>query len=366
MRDGWMRRAPLSPSGETGAELWELWEDGRLRASLPVRTRYGKPLDVMAFRGIDAEAHRAAAAEVRRAAEALHAGSIEAEGCPCCGGPAADRLATIAGVDYLRCESCGHGFVPRPPAAALAERFAASEELAAVYTDPEATATRMEQVVRPKLDWTIDAARRALGRPPSSLLDIGAGAGHMVAAARGRGLAAEGYEINAPCCEFAADTLDVALRRVDVLSAEPTGERFDLVTLWGVLEYVPDPVALIRRAAAFLAPRGALVVEVPRADSLSTGVQRELPDLVARHLDPGSHLNAFSDASLATALWACGLVPTDAWYFGMDAFELATQLSLRADQPDDVTRAALRLQPDLDRARLADDLVLAAIAAPAP
>ena len=366
MPEGWTRRAALTPADGASEELWELWEDERVVAAAPVRARYGKPLDVMAFRGIDAAAHRRAALDLCRAAAALHDGEADAGPCPCCEGAGdVERLASVAGVDYVRCRRCGHGYVPRPPIEALARRFAASEEIAAVYTDPDTAAVRMEQVVAPKLAWALEAAERSLGRPPASLLAIGAGAGHKVAGARRRGLRAEGYELNRHCCSVARERLGVELRHGDVLEARSGGERFDLVTLWGVLEYVPDPTRLVARAREFLAPGGTMVVEVPRVDSISTAVQRELPQFVARHLDPASHLNAFSDASIATVLWRSGLVPSEAWYFGMDAFELASQLALHGELSEELCRATLGLQPDLDRARLADDLVIAATGAAA-
>ena len=72
MPEGWTRRAALTQVGGASEELWELWEDGSVVAAAPVRARYGKPLDVMAFRGIDAAAHRRAAGELSRAAAELH------------------------------------------------------------------------------------------------------------------------------------------------------------------------------------------------------------------------------------------------------------------------------------------------------
>jgi hypothetical protein len=93
-------------------------------------------------------------------------------------------------------------------------------------------------------------------------------------------------------------------------------------------------------------------------------VQALTPETVARHLDPTSHVNTFSDASLAQALWAEGFAPVAAWYFGMDAYELLTQLALKLEDHTALPRLAELipgLQDCLDQGRLCDDLVVAAV-----
>lgn len=366
----WQRRLPLSPppAGERD-EVWEVLEGAERIAEMPVRVRIGKPLDVVALKGLDPDAHRAEAARARADAAALY-GAGEApplSACPCCGRDAADapEAAVVNGVAYLRCPGCGHGFVRRrPDPAALARHHADDEGLAGAYTDPAAIDARLAQVVAPKLEWAREVHRAARGRDARSAVDIGAGGGHFVLGARRAGLAAEGIEVSGPAVRFAREALGVELHQADALTMEPEPGRADLVTLWGVLEYAPDPLELVRAAAAWLTDRaGLLVVEVPRLDALSSAVQREMPQEVFRHLEPASHLHAFSDASLATLLWRAGLKPVAAWYFGMDAYELLSQLAVRlgAEAVEPLAEPLLGLQADLDAALAVDDLVIAAV-----
>src|SRR5207248_1495325 len=108
--------------------------------------------------------------------------------------------------------------------------------------------------------------------------------------------------------QFAAEAFDVALRDSDFLAATP--EPHDILTFWGLLEYVPEPRCFLDRARCCLTPEnGLLIVEIPRLDCFGTAVQRERPDTVARHMDPTSHMNAFTDASLATVLVETGFRP---------------------------------------------------------
>jgi SAM-dependent methyltransferase len=336
-----------------------------------VRVRVGKHLDVMRFRGFDLREHQDEIEFCRRSVERLYADPSRLQPrqeCPCCRGAAA-RAAVVArpyGVDYLRCPDCGHVFVGHlPPLEELSRYFVESDQVSEVYTDPAALRVRLEQVVAPKLEWVCRVYRRHHGREPRGVLDVGAGAGHFLAVCRQRGLEVAGYEINRAALRFARETFGLALRGEDFLSAAPTGERFPLVTFWGLLEYTAEPRRFLQAARSWLEEaRGMLVLEVPRFPCLSSLAQLWPSSRPVRHLVPASHLNIFSDASLAEVLYDCGLRPVAAWYFGMDAYELLVQLALRREDPGLLEAAAElipSLQEALDGALLCDDLILAAV-----
>jgi hypothetical protein len=175
-------------------------------------------------------------------------------------------------------------------------------------------------------------------------------------------IAAEGWELSAASRAFAKDVFDVELRGDEFVTTRP--EPADLVTFWGLLEYVPEPLSLLQAARARVArDSGLLVVEVPRFDALSTVVQAANPTSIARHMDPTSHINCFSDTSLMTALVRCGFEPVAAWYFGMDAYELLVQVALRTgcDQVFDACADMIpTLQASMDAGLQCDDLIVAA------
>jgi hypothetical protein len=344
---------------------WEL-PDGRW---FELDATFGKPLDVLTLKGTSLADVRDYAAHLAQRARELYGPDArvrEVAECPCCGNAAGDaeEALRVFDVPYHRCSRCGHGFVRLQPAAeTLVDSFAESEELSATYTDPGAAELRVREIAAPKLQWALDVYRTAVGGAPTSMIDVGAGGGHFVAACARAGLAATGYELSRPSRAFALKTFGVELEDAD-FTAE-AGDPADLVTLWGVLEYAPEPRSLLASSRERLTPgRGMLVVEVPRFDCLGTAVQRAWPDLVARHLDPTSHLNCFSDASLAAVLDAEGFRPVACWYFGMDAYELLVQLALRLGGEETLAEFAeplLSLQPALDGLRLCDDVVAAAV-----
>ena len=122
-------------------------------------------------------------------------------------------------------------------------------------------------------------------------------------------------------------------------------------------------MSLLKAAYNALSGRNTLVVaEVPRWNCLSTAMQSLFPKAVVRHLDPLGHINCFTDSSLATAFLISGFAPAAAWYFGMDAYELITQLSylLKDNRVINAFGNSIpSLQGAIDSAQLSDEVVLA-------
>jgi len=363
----WTRTSELAGvPREHSTERWD-YRSGAVSSSCEMDIRIGKPLDVIGLKGTALSDIRDYVDFLRTTAASLYSPDAPRNTvtrCPSCAAdsPAPDAI-TVFGQGYARCGACGHGFIRhQPTAASLDAIFSGSDEHAAVYVDRAGLEVRLSQIIAPKVDWVLATYRRLHGNAPHSALDVGAGGGHFVEAMRRRNIAAEGYERSRASRQFAAEAFGAVLRETDFLTDPP--ERHDLVTFWGLLEYVPEPRRFLEQARRNLSlGSGLLIVEIPRLDCFGTAVQREMPDNVARHMDPTSHMNAFTDASLATALIETGFRPVAAWYFGMDMYEFLVQAALRLDQPTilaDLANLIPGLQASLDHGRQCDDLVIAA------
>lgn len=365
----WLRTAPF---GADHANEWqERWQyqpaSGGARA-FDVRIRAGKPLDVLKLKGVDLGEVRTYADFLAGTAERLYRSATEIrriEHCPMCGA-SLDRAPTeltVFGVPYLRCAACGHvGVGARPAPEVLDQIFAESETHSSAYVDHKAIEIRMEQIIAPKLDWCVAHFRQQRGRDPQSVADVGAGGGHFLAGAKRRGMVVEGFEKSRVSRAFAQEAFGLSLREDDFLSA--SGVAPDTITFWGLLEYVACPRDFLAAARRRLVPDGMLVVEVPRVDALGTLVQGMDGAVVARHMDPTTHVNGFTDASICTALVEEGFAPVAAWYFGMDAYETFVQAALKASAPamfDVLADFIPVLQQALDRGRQCDDIIIAAI-----
>jgi 2-polyprenyl-3-methyl-5-hydroxy-6-metoxy-1,4-benzoquinol methylase len=365
----WSKTGPLDRApARRFSESWTRTAPDGSTVTHDMQITIGKPFDVLALKGTDLE-------EWRSYARFLHetAGRLYADGalrqiiahCPCCnhGTGDASKVLTVFSIDYHQCVSCGHVFVREQPRRAdLETNFQESAEHSATYTDRAAAERRVAAIAVPKLAWAQEHYRRLYDREPTAGLDIGAGGGHFVAAMQRAGLDAAGYELSAASRHFAKEAFDITLRAGDFAAATPS--PVELLTLWGVLEYVPDPQRLLKAARQHISPQsGLLIVEVPRFTAIGTRAQGADGAIVARHMDPTSHVNAFTDSSLAEALALSGFAPVAAWYFGMDAYEMLCQIALRRNDAsliDEMADLIPLLQEGFDHGRQCDDLVIAA------
>ena len=157
---------------------------------------------------------------------------------------------------------------------------------------------------------------RRLGpsRPGAVLLDVGAGRGRFVAAARAAGWDARGLEPSARGVGAAAAVYGVTLEQAGIEDAEVAPGSVDVISLWHVLEHLDDPAAALRRVHGWLKPGGVLLVGVPNLASL----QARLGGSRWYHLDLPRHRVHLTPAGLATLLTDAGFEPGRAQHVALE------------------------------------------------
>jgi SAM-dependent methyltransferase len=239
--------------------------------------------------------------------------------CPICGpgpertlgtrGGAAQRHGLGVPTRVVECTRCGLLY-PNP--------FPYPLEPQALYGDPDkyfaahdldAKITRYRGLAR-------ELARR-VGSSSPRILDVGAGRGDFLEAARREGFVDTlGVEFSEAMITFARETFGVRLvaETTDALLAR--GEPpFDAIVLNAVLEHVYDPDALIRSTRSLLKPGGVLYVDVPREPHLLAYVGRTVSRLRGGD-DPYSlqptwppyHVFGFNPRSLGALLAKHGFI----------------------------------------------------------
>jgi SAM-dependent methyltransferase len=151
-----------------------------------------------------------------------------------------------------------------------------------------------------------DAQRlRLVGRvasPPAVLVDAGAGRGRFVAHAAAAGYTASGVEPTVRGVDYARDAYGVSLERATIEDATVAPGSAGVVTLWHVLEHVPDPAETLRVLHQWLAPGGTLVVGVPNLASW----QARVGERRWFHLDLPRHRTHFTAKGIERLLEAQG------------------------------------------------------------
>jgi SAM-dependent methyltransferase len=147
---------------------------------------------------------------------------------------------------------------------------------------------------------------RALRGGPAGgrALDVGCAAGFCMQVLAERGFDVRGVEVSPTIAataqaRFGADAVHVGT--LDTAPSEPG--TFDLVTLWDVVEHVPDPRALLVRALQLLAPGGLLVLET---QNVASAFARALGPRW-HHYKHAEHLYHFTPPTIRRLLEQSGL-----------------------------------------------------------
>lgn len=176
--------------------------------------------------------------------------------CPLCGGRS--PCGGAAGPEPVTCRSCDLVFIDPVPAEATAP-----DSYGAGYYEPW---LQREEAPRRRL-WGRRLARIAARRAPAALLDVGCGDGHFLAVARESGWTVEGIEFSPAGARCAASRLGRPVAIGDLATSAHLPGPFDVVTLWHVLEHLPEPRPMLQAAWRRLAPGGLIAVAVPNLDN---------------------------------------------------------------------------------------------------
>lgn len=237
------------------------------------------------------------------------------EACVLCGGglrrrydDIPDRLGTSARTYELdECTACGLGLINPAPSGDLSayypENYLSQEDAAA-----EAEAgmlSRLERVYRyNQYRFDFGLLRKATGLEVGSArsyVDIGCGSGERVTY-----VAAQGCRRAVGVDRFtfakSASRREVELVTSEVVAFRPL-ERFEVVSMFHVLEHVEDPVGILAHLReAVISDDGALVVQVPNYGA----VERRLFGRRWFGLDAPRHLFQFNASTARAAVEAAG------------------------------------------------------------
>jgi 2-polyprenyl-3-methyl-5-hydroxy-6-metoxy-1,4-benzoquinol methylase len=198
--------------------------------------------------------------------------------CPCCGTTSGQIVSLIDGKSggpliTLSCDSCGLGRIdPIPSEAELEEWY--KNEYREAY----------KGMVNPALRYVLRAGRNALDRydwfarklNPGfnksddrrlKSLDIGASSGEFVTLMSTRGFDAKGIEPHRGYADYAVRVMgqQVFSGSLNEGLANYSGESFDVITMFHVLEHLSEPVKSLQFLGEQLSASGCLYIEVPNA-----------------------------------------------------------------------------------------------------
>jgi SAM-dependent methyltransferase len=293
------------------------------------------------------------------------------DACPICDANAS-KIGGVEKVDYRQCTVCQHLFCEILPTESFLTDYyarASSAQVEAYVNLSESTlSNRASEIGHPKVDY-VHGVITGTGEPPPldglSWVDIGSGTGDVLVAATSLGYQAWGVEPDAKQAAVARGR-GCSVSEEFLLDNHPPPKRIadtDVLSMFNLLEHVPDPVSFLRSVLAGKSKSSWIVIEVPRHPSLSSLVQLSGIHRVHRHINPPEHLHLFSDRSIEILLAGVGFEVVASWRFGSDALEtfvaIGSTLGWQGNFRDEVLRMKIdRLQQRVDDFGLSDNMLV--------
>jgi len=100
------------------------------------------------------------------------------------------------------------------------------------------------------------------------LLDIGCGLGFFLKSATEAGFNVTGLDVSERAVKFAEKYYNLRVRVGTISDLLIREEKFDIITLWHVLEHFSDPFVELKKIGNLLSNSGVLFIEVPNLHSL--------------------------------------------------------------------------------------------------
>ena len=167
----------------------------------------------------------------------------------------------------VKCKRCTLIFLsPQPNEAQLKQLY----EHESYYTDriqKEPSVDRAQQRAE-RLRPLIAKLEQKVGRK-GRLLGIGCGYGMLLGAAKASGWDAMGLEVSSHAAQFvkSAFDIDVIEAPANALNSLDIG-TFDAITMFSVIEHLPDPISTLTMVRQRLKPDGLLWAVVPNVNSM--------------------------------------------------------------------------------------------------
>ena len=144
--------------------------------------------------------------------------------------------------------------------------------------------------------------RRHFARP-ARVLDVGCAAGYFLSVMKDAGWQVTGLEPSDAIRPQAEERLGTEHVRAGLLGQiELPAGGFELVTMWDVIEHIPDVVAAAREVRRLLAPGGKFLIETQDVKSLAARVLGKR----WQHYKHAEHIYHFHERTLADALGRAG------------------------------------------------------------
>ncbi|MCC5613349.1 class I SAM-dependent methyltransferase [Nostoc sp. CHAB 5834] len=245
--------------------------------------------------------------------------------CPVCGNThfspylvCKDYLISKQDFAIQQCTSCGFRLTnPRPTEDRIGEYYKSEDYVSHNDSGGGIINTAYRAVRTYTLQAKLSLINK-LNKGTGRILDVGCGTGAFLETCQKGGWAVMGMEPDPDARAVSTKKLNVAIKP-SLEELKETG-TFDIISLWHVLEHVPDLNRTIPQLRVMLAEEGTLLIAVPNSDSYDAFYFKEY----WAAYDVPRHLHHFTPSTIEPLFKKHGFqlleqrpMPFDALYIGM-------------------------------------------------
>ena len=227
------------------------------------------------------------------------------------------------GLIALKCRKCGHIFIKNSPIN--------SNNASDFYTMNDFMGERKLQSKARYVNYYSDCFSDYKNRMDSSLvlkqfkdkvdyfsykfpqngrlLDVGCATGVFLNMMREHGWNVEGVEISDELASYARNTFSLVVHIKDLTMEKLVSEPFHVVTLFDVIEHIPDPNLMIAACKDLLAKDGILLIRTPTEEGLFRSIAKMIYRMSLTKIEfqmlwfySFEHIHSFSLSTLAIIL----------------------------------------------------------------
>ena len=277
--------------------------------------------------------------------------------CPICDSDCSQSefVVQVHGFDHRRCFTCKNIYVtPRLKDEYIWEQYSRpSYTYMFKHLIEDTLDFRKDVIARGKFNWV---TKRLKNPNAKSILDIGSGLGENLVFYKEHGWDTFGIEFNEYAAEKSREKFDLTVINEPIERAKLPRSTFDVITLWGVLEHLTEPVKVLRETMKYLADDGVLIFMVPNFECLLAQYLVDYPLDADRILDGDKHIVLFTRGGIDYLIKLLNLKLVDLKTSGLD---LVTILGYLDDEKDSrlhkfVSKQLSNIQEGIEKVGMGD------------
>jgi 2-polyprenyl-3-methyl-5-hydroxy-6-metoxy-1,4-benzoquinol methylase len=198
---------------------------------------------------------------------------IKYRDCPNCGSRRYKTKYVEEQFQVVRCIDCTLVYLANPPTDEILydEYFGATQYNASDYH---------EKSVSEPLSKLFDINQKRVAlikieKRSGRLLDVGCGLGFFMKSAFDSGFDTYGIDISRRAVNYAGESFDLKADAIPIDELLMRGDKFDIITLWHVLEHFLNPGEELNKITKLLNDGGLCFIEVPNLRSLKFMLSRQ-------------------------------------------------------------------------------------------